>query len=119
MRVKAGTVTRRRHKKIVKKTKGSRYSYHKTYKRAHEAAMHAGMYSYKHRRKRVHTFRKLWIMRINAAVRKLGYKYSTFIAALKQSKIALNLKMLSELAINSPKAFAKIVEQAFKNFKGN
>ncbi len=112
MRVK-GANTRKRHKKILKTTKGYRYTYHKTYKRAHEAYMHAGMYSYKHRRKRIHQFRRLWITRINAAVRALGYKYSEFMYRLKEKKIELNRKMLSELAIHKPDLFRTIVKRAF------
>ncbi len=112
MRVK-GANTRKRHKKVLKQTKGFRYTYHKTYKRAHEAFMHAGMYSYKHRRKRLHQFRRLWIVRINAAVRSLGYKYSQFIKALKDKKVELNRKMLSELAIHRPQIFEQIVNHVF------
>ncbi len=115
MRVKAGTNTRRRHKKVLKKTKGYKYSYHKTYKRAHEAYMHAQMYSYKHRRKRLGQFRKLWIIRLNGAVRQLGYKYSEFIKALKDTGIEINRKLLSELAIHKPEHFKKIVASAFKS----
>lgn len=75
--------------------------------------MHAGMYSYKHRRKRLHQFRQLWITRINNAVRSLGYKYSEFLHKLKEKNIVLNRKMLSELAIHKPEVFKKIVQQAF------
>ena len=113
MRVKAGVVTRKKHKKILKTTKGYRYSYHKTYKRAHEASMHAGMYSYKHRRKRMHQFRKLWIVRLNAMLRALGYKYSEFISKLKEVGIQINRKILSEMAIHKPEDFKKIVSSVF------
>ncbi len=114
MRVKAGAVTRKRHKKVLRTTKGYRYTYHKTFKRAHEANMHAGMYSYKHRRKRMHQFRRLWIIRLNAAVRSLGYKYSEFIKALKDKSIEINRKLLSEMAIHQPVQFKRIVEFVFK-----
>ncbi len=113
MRVKAGIVTRKKHKKILKTTKGYRGTYHKIYKRAHEAYMHAGQYSYIHRRKRMHQFRRLWITRITAAVKALGYNYSQFMHALKKAKIEINRKMLSELAIHKPEAFKKIVDKAF------
>ena len=113
MRVKAGNVTRKRHKKILKSAKGYRTSYHKLYRRAHEAFMHAGQYSYIHRRKRIHQFRRLWITRITAAVKALGYNYSQFMGALKKANIELNRKMLSELAIHKPEAFKKVVDKAF------
>ena len=116
MRVKGGNKTRKRHKKILKTTKGYRSTYHKTYKRAHEAYMHAGQYSYIHRRKRIHQFRSLWITRISAAVKSMGYTYSQFMGALKKANILLNRKMLSELAIHKPKVFKKIVDKAFGAF---
>ena len=116
MRVK-GANTSKKHKKVLKTTKGYRYSYHKTYKRAHEAYMHAGMYSYKHRRKRIHQFRKLWITRISGAVRNLGHRYSDFMKALKDSNVELNRKMLSELALHKPDLFKDIVQQVFKSKK--
>ncbi len=112
MRVK-GANTRKKHKKVLKAAKGYRSTYHRTYKRAHEAVMHAGQYSYVHRRKRLGQFRRLWITRLSAAVRELGYSYSKFMGALKKAKILLNRKMLSELAIHKPEAFKQVVSKAF------
>lgn len=114
MRVKGGVVTHRKHKKIRNSTKGYRKTYRTTYKRAHEAYLHAGQYSYIHRRKRLHQFRRLWIVRLSAAVKKFNLNYSTFINNLKQANIVLNRKMLSELAINHPDAFRAVVEQSKK-----
>ncbi len=115
MRVKAGVVTRKKHKKVLAANKGYRNSYRKTYKRAHEAYMHAGQYSYIHRRKRIHQFRKLWVTRLTAAVKAMGYSYSQFMGALKKANITLNRKMLSELAIHKPEVFKQIVDKAFNN----
>jgi len=114
MRVKAGDVTRFKHRKVLKATKGFRGTYSKTFKRAHEAFMHAGMYSYKQRRKRTHQFRRLWITRLSNMLSKMNYGYSKFISDIKAKKIEINRKMLSEVAVNMPEVFNKIVEVAKK-----
>lgn len=111
MRVKRGKVKRRKHKKVLKATKGYRLTYSKLYRRAKEALLHARQYSYAHRKKRRNEFRKLWIQRINGALSKYDMKYSKFINLLKENKIELNRKMLSELAVNQPKAFKAVVEE--------
>ncbi|MEA3357165.1 MAG: 50S ribosomal protein L20 [Patescibacteria group bacterium] len=110
VRVKGGKVTRRRHKKILKSTKGYRLTKSKLYKVAHEAYLHAGQYSYNHRKKRLNQFRRLWISRINAAVRQEGLTYNTFINNLKGKKIQLNRHVLAELAVNFPETFSAVVE---------
>ncbi len=110
MRVKTGTTRRRRHKKILARTKGYRMTKNRLYRVAHEAFMHAGQYAVAHRRRRPSQFRRLWITRLNAAVAEHGLKYKTFIHLLKTKNIALNRKTLSELAINEPDAFAKVVD---------
>jgi large subunit ribosomal protein L20 len=114
MRVKRGKVKSRKHKKILKRAKGYRLSYSKLYKRAKEAVLHAGQYSYAHRKKRANEFRKLWIQRINGALSKFDLSYSKFINLLKKNKIELNRKMLSELAINEPEVFKAVVEKVKK-----
>lgn len=114
MRVKRGRVKRKKHKKILKAAKGYRLTYSKLYRRAKEALLHAGQYSYAHRKKRGNEFRKLWIQRINGALSAYDLSYSKFINLLKENKIELNRKMLSELAINEPEAFRAVVEKVKK-----
>jgi len=110
MRVKGGTVRKRRHKKILKKTKGYRMTKNNLYKVAHEAYMHAGQYSYNHRRRRKSQFRKLWIQRINAACKQNNMKYNDFISSLKKKNIDLNRKILADIALNNPDVFSFIVK---------
>ncbi len=109
MRVKTGTVRKAKHKKVLKLAKGFWMTRHKRYKVAHEAVMHAGQYAYNGRRIRRRDFRKLWIVRLNAAIKDQGLSYSKFINLLRQKNITINRKMLSELAINHPSAFQSIV----------
>ncbi len=111
MRIKRGITRHRRHKAVLKLTKGYRLSYSKLYKRAHEAMMHAGQYSLVHRRARFGQFRELWIERINSALEGAGMKYSEFINKLKVNKIELNRKMLANLALDHKEAFNAIVEK--------
>ena len=111
-RVKGGTISRARHKKVLKKAKGYFGSKHKLYKTAHEQVMHAGMYAYRDRRNRKRDFRKLWITRINAACRQNDISYSRFINGLSKAGIEINRKMLSEIAIDDPKVFANLVKSA-------
>ena len=110
MRVKGGTVTRRRHKKLLKKTKGFFGTRHKLFRRANEAWMKSMMYAYRDRRNKKRDMRRLWIIRINAAARINGMSYSRFIHALKQADIQIDRKMLADLAVNDLGAFGKIVE---------
>ena len=113
-RVKGGTVTRARRKKILKAAEGYFGSKHLLFKTAKEQVCHSLRYAYESRRLIKRDFRKLWIKRINAACHLNGISYSKFMAGLKKEGIALNRKMLSEVAINDPKAFASLVEGAKK-----
>ena len=114
MRVKRGNVARKRRKKVLKAAKGFWMTRHKRYRSAHEAVLHAGQYAYVGRRLRKRDLRRIWIVRINAALKPFEIKYSAFINLLKNKKIDLNRKMLSELAINQPEAFKAVVESATK-----
>ena len=114
MRVKTGFTRRRRHKKILKLAKGYRMTRSRLYKVAHEAVLHAGQYAYIGRKLRKRDFRKLWIQRINAAVRQHGLSYSKFVSLLKKAKIGLNRKILAHLAATEPKTFEAIVKKVNK-----
>ena len=114
MRVKGGTVTRARRKKVLKRAKGYFGSKHLLYKTAHEQVMHSLHYAYVSRRLIKRDFRKLWIVRINAACRNYGINYSTLMHGLKLANINMNRKMISEMAITDEKAFAELVEVAKK-----
>lgn len=111
VRIKGGVTTRRRHKKLLKQAKGYRMTRHKQVKKAYEAVLHAGEYAYKGRKRRKGDFRRLWIVRVNAAVRPFGLTYSTFIARLKTQKIDLDRKILAKIAVEHPRVFAHIVEK--------
>jgi large subunit ribosomal protein L20 len=110
MRVKRGKTKRQKHKKELKKAKGYRLSYSKLYRRAKEANLHAGEYSFAHRKKRQGQFRRLWITRINSALKESGMKYKDFIAALKTKNVELDRKVLAGLALDYPETFKTIVE---------
>ena len=116
-RVKGGTVTRARRKKILKMASGYFGSKHLLFKTAKEQVMHSLRYAYIDRRKLKRDYRKLWIRRINAACRMYDISYSKFMFGLKAANININRKMLSELAINDAKAFADLVKLAKKNVK--
>ena len=111
-RVKRGVTARARHKKVLKLTKGHRASKHLLYRRAHESMLHALSYAYRHRRERKGDMRSLWIVRIGAASREQGVSYSQFMHGLKLAGIELDRKVLADLAMNEPAAFAQLVEQA-------
>ncbi|MBL7078374.1 50S ribosomal protein L20 [Candidatus Shapirobacteria bacterium] len=114
MRVKTGTIRRKRHKKILKLAKGYRMTRSRLFKVAHEAVMHAGEYAFAGRKKRKRDLKRLWIVRINAAVRKHGLTYSQFAKNLKDAKINLNRKILAHLAVSEPKVFKQIVNKVKK-----
>lgn len=116
-RAKTGVVRRRRHKKILKQTKGYFLSRSKLYKSAHTAFIKAGEHAFKGRKLRKRDFKKLWIIRLNAALGQRGLKYSPFINSLRKSKIELDRKVLADIAGNYPKAFDKIVEKVSTNKK--
>ncbi|MEI7885389.1 MAG: 50S ribosomal protein L20 [Clostridia bacterium] len=109
-RIKRGVTTHRRHKKILKLARGYFGSKSKLFKTANQAVMRSMAYATAHRRKKKGDFRKLWIQRINAAVREHGMSYSRFINAMKLKGFEVNRKMLADLAVSDPKAFAAIVE---------
>lgn len=111
-RVRNGVVTHRRHKKILKEARGYFGSKHREFKSAKEQLMHAGAYAYRDRRQKKREFRKLWIVRINAACRENGISYSRFIEGLNRAGLEINRKMLSEIAINDALSFKKLVEVA-------
>ena len=111
-RVKRGTISHRKHKKILKKAKGYRMSKHRLIKVAKEALLHAGEYAFAGRKLKKRDFRRLWITRISGAVKKLGLSYSRFINLLKKQNILLDRKILADLIANDPKTFEKIVKEA-------
>ena len=111
-RAKGGPKTRRRHKKIMKAAKGYVGGRRKTYRQARETVERGLTYAYRDRKQRKRDFRGLWITRINAAARELGISYSRLVAALDKSNIALDRKILADLAISDPAAFKKVVETA-------
>lgn len=112
MRVKGGTVTRRRHKKIIKMTKGQWGTRSKLFRRANEAMMKSYWYAYRDRRQRRRDFRRLWIARINAAARAHDLNYSRFMHGLKQASVDLDRKVLADLAVRDEAAFAAVVDVA-------
>ncbi|WP_368652293.1 50S ribosomal protein L20 [Ornithinibacillus sp. 4-3] len=111
-RVKGGTVTRQRRKRILKLAKGYYGSKHTLFKTAKQQVIKSGQYAYRDRRRKKRDFRKLWISRINAAARINDISYSKLMHGLKLAGIEVNRKMLAELAISDEKAFAQIVDQA-------
>ncbi len=116
-RVKGGTVTRKRRKKVLKLAKGYYGSKHTLYKVANQQVMKSLMYAYRDRRQKKRDFRKLWITRINAAARINGLSYSRLMHGLKVAGIEVNRKMLAELAVSDEKAFAELASVAKQNIK--
>ena len=117
-RVKNSVTTKARHKKVLKRAKGYFGSKHRLYKTAKEQLMHSGQYAFRDRRQKKRDFRKLWITRINAACRENEISYSRFIEGLSKAGVEVNRKMLSEIAIADPKAFAELVKTAKKGLEG-
>ncbi|WP_201352090.1 MULTISPECIES: 50S ribosomal protein L20 [Hydrogenimonas] len=111
-RVKTGVVRRRRHKKILKLAKGFYSGRRKHFRKAKEQVERSLVYAYRDRKQKKREFRKLWIIRINAACRLNDMNYSTFMHGLKKAGIELDRKILADMAMNNPAAFAKIVEQS-------
>lgn len=111
-RTKGGIVTRRRHKKILRLTRGMYGTRHQLFRRANEAMLKSLWYAYRDRRTRKRDLRRLWIARINAAARLHGTTYSRLIHALKDADIRLNRKVLADLAVREPQAFAAVVQAA-------
>ncbi|MBP5186984.1 MAG: 50S ribosomal protein L20 [Clostridiales bacterium] len=111
-RVKRGMRTRARHHKILKQAKGYFGHKSKLFKVANQQVMKSGIYAYRDRKAKKRDFRKLWIQRINAACRLNGMSYSRFMNGLKKANIALDRKVLSDIAISDPNGFAALCEQA-------
>ncbi len=111
-RVKTGPYRRQHHKKVLKLTKGQFGTRHRLFRRANEAMLKSLWYSYRDRRTRKRDLRRLWIARINAGARQNGMTYSRLIHGMKQNKIALNRKVLADLAVRDPEAFSAIVAKA-------
>ena len=113
-RVKTAIITRKKHKKILKRAKGYYGAKHYRFRQAKQAVIKSGAYAYVGRKDKKSDFRKLWIIRINAAARMNGMTYSTLINGLKKANVTVNRKMLAELAVSDEKAFAEICKIAKK-----
>ena len=113
-RVKTARITKKKHRKVIKQAKGYFGAKSYRFRTAKQAVMKSGMYAYIARRDKKSNFRKLWIARINAAARMNGLTYSTLISGLKKANVAINRKMLAEVAVTDPEAFKKIAEIAKK-----
>ena len=113
-RVKSAMTTRARHKKVLKQAKGYYGAKHYRFRNANQAVLKSLSYAYGGRKDKKSNFRKLWIARINAAARMNGLTYSKLISGLKKANVTINRKMLAEVAVNDPKAFAEIAEVAKK-----
>ena len=108
-RVKRGVTSHHRHKKVLALTKGQRATRHSLYRRAREAMLKSLSYAYAHRREKKGDMRRLWISRVNAASRANGLNYGQFIDGLNRSGIEINRKMLADMAVREPEAFANLV----------
>ncbi len=111
-RAKGGAKTRQRRKKVLKKAKGNFGGRRKLFRTAKETLLRAGAFAYRDRRQKKRLARSLWIVRINAACREVGVSYSVFMNGLKKAGVLLDRKILAELAMNDPGAFAKLAEKA-------
>ena len=111
-RVKRGVTARASHKKVLARAKGFRGRRNNVFRIANEAVMRAGQYAYRDRRNKKRDFRSLWIARINAAVREHGMSYSVFMNGLKKAEIAVDRKVLADIAVMDKPAFSKFVEKA-------
>lgn len=109
VRVKRGFVARRKRKKVLQKAKGFRRTIRTQIRTAKQAVFKAGVHATKDRRGKKRVMRRMWIARLNAAAREFGLKYSTLINLLKKAKIRIDRRLLADLAMNEPKAFAKII----------
>lgn len=110
-RVKRGTISLKRRKNILKQVKGYRFGRSSKERQAREAIAHAGAHAFAHRRDKKNDNRRLWQVRLNAALRQLGFSYSKFIGALKSKNISLDRKVLSQIANENPNSFERIVKQ--------
>ncbi len=114
-RVKRGTVSRRKHKKLLAKVKGFRGTKSKLIRTAKQAALHAGAYAFHGRKLRKRNMRSLWITRIGEAAKQEGISYSVFINRLKKSNISLDRKILSDMVVNDMNTFRKLIENVKNN----
>ena len=108
-RVKRGVTTHRRHKRVLALTKGHRGTKHSLFRRARESMLKSLSYAYAHRRDRQGDMRRLWILRVNAASRANGITYGRFIDGLKKAGVEIDRKMLADMAVKQPEAFAELV----------
>lgn len=109
-RVKRGVISLKKRRKVLKMAKGYRHGRSKKERQAREGILHAGVHAFAHRRDKKNDFRKLWNIKINAAVRPLGYSYSKFIGTLKKKNVELDRKVLADLAENKPESFERLVK---------
>lgn len=112
-RIKRGTISRQKHKKILGLAKGYRGTRSKLIKTAHEAVLHADKYAFHGRKRRKRDIRRLWIVRINGALEEKGYSYSKFVNGLKTNNIQIDRKILAKIVVDDPKTFGSIVEKVF------
>ena len=117
-RVKRGVTAHHRHKKVLALTKGHRATKHSLYRRAHESMLKSLSYAYFHRRERKGDMRRLWVLRVSAAAKAQGLAYSHFINGLRKSGIEINRKMLADMAVKEPEAFANLVTVAKGKIQG-
>ncbi|MFC2018789.1 50S ribosomal protein L20 [Chloroflexota bacterium] len=117
-RVKGGTTSHRRHKKVLALTKGHRATKHSLYRRAHESMLKSLNYAYCHRRERKGDMRRLWISRVNAASRAQGLTYSQFMDGLRKSGVEINRKLLADMAVREPQSFASLATMAKDKVQG-
>ena len=113
-RTKGGVKTRRKHKKVLKAAKGFIGGRRRLYRQAKETLDRAGVFAYRDRKVKKRTFRRLWILRINAAARSLGMSYSQFINGLKKANVEMDRKVMADLAVKDPQGFSELVETAKK-----
>jgi large subunit ribosomal protein L20 len=111
-RVKRGTMTHKRHKKVLEKAKGYWGGKRSLFKTAHEQMLKSGNYAYRDRRNKKREFRRLWIVRISAACRAEGVQYCRFIEGLTKAGITLDRKVMAEMAVSDPQSFTQLVAQA-------
>lgn len=109
-RVKRGTINKKKHKKVLELAKGYRGAKSRVFRRANEQVLHSLSYAYRDRRQRRREFRKLWIIRINAAARQNGMSYSRFMNGLKTADIEIDRKVLADMAVHDEAGFARLVE---------
>jgi large subunit ribosomal protein L20 len=118
-RVKRGVIALKKRNKVLKAVKGFRGARGRTYRAANEALLHSLIYAFRDRRRRKRDFRALWITRINAAARAEGLSYSRLVSGLKKEGLALNRKMLADLAMNDEAGFSKLLEIAKKHLSAS